>query len=53
MPESITYRGFDIDELEDGRYVVKKDGEVKEYSRNLEDAYLWVDGEKATEHKRG
>jgi hypothetical protein len=46
------YRGFDIKQTEHG-WTISRGGEEVHTAKTEDAAYLWIDGFKATEHKKG
>lgn len=48
----IIYRGFSVDPSGAGYIIKDKTGKVVQTVDNENEAYFWIDGEKAVEHKK-
>lgn len=50
---SALYRGYEIMQRSTHKWDVLKDGARVHTARSEDAAFLWIDGEKAVEHKKG
>ncbi len=48
----IIYRGYKAEEIDINNWHISKDGKVVSKAISEDAAYLWIDGEKAVEHKK-